>query len=539
MAAPTMHSAPSNPGVDAQPAVRNVLFIMCDQLRADYLSLYGGAIPTPNLERLARRGVRFDRAYVNSGVCGPSRMSYYTGRYPVSHRVTWNRVPLPIDERTLGHYLADAGRSLRLLGKTHFVPDRAGAEVAGCQMDARGRVLFNEGGFDPIERYDGHFEPQAGSAYRQYLIGHGYRSDTPWTDFVIGSRATDGSVASGWLMRNAALPAQVRAEHSETAYLTQRAIDFIEAQGETPWALHLSYIKPHWPAKAPAPYHAMFGPDDCAVPVRSAAERTDPHPVFGAYQRLEESQSFARDEVWRTVRPVVMGLVRQIDDELGRLFDRLEALGRFKDTLILFTSDHGDLAGDHWLGEKEYFYEPVLRVPLVVVDPSAQALAMRGQSSRQFVECVDVLPTILESLGIAIPEHRVEGHSLLRLTRQQALGPPWRDCVFAQLDYAYREARLFLGREPDACNGFMVRDERFKFIWWQGYRPQLFDLQQDPSELDDRGADPSLAPLRAAMQARLFEWLAARRSRVTESHAQVCSRTHAHERMMGILIGRW
>ena len=111
--------------------------------------------------------------------------------------------------------------------------------------------------------------------------------------------------------------------------------------------------------------------------------------------------------------------------------------------------------------------------------------------------------------------------------------------MFAQLDYAYREARLFLGREPDACNGFMVRDERFKFIWWQGYRPQLFDLQQDPSELDDRGADPSLAPLRAAMQSRLFEWLVARRSRVTESHAQVRSRTHAHERMMGILIGRW
>jgi len=518
--------------------IRNVLFIMCDQLRADHLSCYGGCVPTPNLDRLARRGLRFDRAYVTAGVCGPSRVSYYTGRYPASHRVTWNRVPLPIDELTLGHYLAKAGRSIRLLGKTHFVPDETGLVTAGCQMDDKHRLLFREGGFDAIERYDGHFELEADSPYRQYLLEHGYRSEQPWTDFVIGSRLPDGSIASGWLMRNAGLPAQVRAADSETAYLTQRAIDFISGEGDRPWALHLSYIKPHWPLKAPAPYHNMFGAEDCAIPVRGAAERAKPHPVHGAYQQLEESRAYARDEVWRATRPVTMGLVKQIDDELGRLFDHLETLGRMDDTLIVFTSDHGDLAGDHWLGEKEYFFEPVMRVPLIVVDPRAAADVTRGQASARLVECVDVLPTILDALGLNGESHRVEGRSLLPLVEGRD-PDDWRDCVFGQLDYAYREARHFLGRAPDQCKGYMVRDDRYKYIYWQGYPAQLFDLHDDPNELHDLGTDSSFAGMRNAMFERLFVWLEARKTRTTESYAQVEARTHAHERLMGIQIGKW
>ena len=519
--------------------VRNLLFIMCDQLRADVMSVCGGPVPTPNIARLAARGVRFDKAFVNAGVCGPSRTSFYTGRYPVSHRVTWNRVPMPVDELTLGHYLMDAGLPLHLLGKTHFVPDTRAAAHLGCRMDAAHQGLFREGGFGPIERYDGHFEPEADSPYRHYLLAQGYDSDRPWTDFVIGSQQADGSAADGWLMRHAPLPARVRAQDSETAYLTRRAMDFISAQADTPWALHLSYIKPHWPYKAPAPYHAMFGPDDCMAPIRDARERQDPHPVFGAYQRLEESQAFARDEVWRAIRPVTMGLVRQIDDEIGRLLDHMESLGRLDDTLVVFTSDHGDLAGDHWLGEKEYFYESVMRVPLIVADPHPDAAARHGSSSDALVESIDVVPTVLAALACNPRAHRVEGRSLLELTRAGESPPPWRDCVFGQLDYAYREARQFLGRQPDACQGFMVRDARYKFIAWDGYADQLFDLRDDPSEFDDRGTDPALAGVRERMRDRLLDWFATRKHRASETLEQVEARTHAHERMMGIQIGRW
>jgi len=515
---------------------------MCDQLRADLLSVYGGPVSMPNLEALTRRGVRFDRAYVSSGVCGPSRISCYSGRYPASHRVTWNRVPLPLDEWMLGDYLAAGGMRAHLLGKTHFVPDVKGLAARGYQLEGHARRMFEEGGFEPVERYDGHFELEADSPYRKYLIERGYASERPWTDYVIGSIAPDGSFASGWLLRNAALPARVRAEDSETAYLTSRAIDFIDAQGDQPWMLHLSYIKPHWPVKAPAPYHALFGPDDCAVPVRCAAERERPHPVHGAYQQLEESQTFARDETWRTVRPVVMGLARQIDDELGRLLAHLELRGQTDDTLILFTADHGDLAGDHWLGEKEYFYEPVMRVPFIVADPRPAADATRGTVDTRFVENVDVVPTILEALGmhevLAGADHRIEGHSLVPLLHG-AQPEDWRDCVFGQLDYSYRQARQFLGREPDACNGWMVRDGRWKYLQWQGFAPQLFDLATDPDELVDLGTDPGYGHIRTRLAERLFEWLRTRKTRTTEPHAAVEARTHAHERMMGILIGRW
>lgn len=520
------------------PVVRNLLFIMCDQLRADAMSVCGGPIPTPHIARLAARGVRFDRAFVNSGVCGPSRTSFYTGRYPVSHRVTWNRVPMPLDELTLGHYLMDTGLALHLLGKTHFVPDLHAATQLGCHMDARHQAMFREGGFVPIERYDGHFEPQADSPYRQYLLAQGYASERPWTDYVIGSRHADGSAADGWLMRHATLPALVRAQDSETAYLTQRAIDFITERADRPWALHLSYIKPHWPYKAPAPYHAMFGAAHCQPPIRHARERENPHPVFGAYQRLEESQAFAQDAVWQAVRPVTMGLVKQIDDEIGRLLDHMDALGRLDDTLVVFTSDHGDLAGDHWLGEKEYFYESVMRVPLIIADPHPLAWAQHGSASSALVESVDVVPTVLAALGCHPQSHRVEGRSLLALTRGQTT-PDWRDCVFGQLDYAYREARQFLGRATDACQGFMVRDTRYKFIAWDGYADQLFDLQEDPNEFEDRGTDPALAAVRAQMRARLLEWFATRKHRASETAEQVDARTHAHERMMGIQIGRW
>jgi len=527
---------PTSPSLSSPGAVRNLLFIMCDQLRADHLSCYGGtgALRTPHLDALAGRGARFERAYVSSAVCGPSRTSFYSGRYPVSHRVTWNRVPLPVDELCLGDYLAPSGREFSLLGKTHFVPHRAGLDEHGYRLDDAARTRFLEGGFTPVERYDGHFEMPQGSAYREHLLARGYQSAQPWTDYVIGSHDAEGCFASGWYLRNAALPARVRDEDAETPYLTSRAIDFIRSKGDSPWALHLSYIKPHWPYKAPAPYHAMFGAADVALPVRTELERSHAHPLHRAYQRHEESESFARDEVWRAVRPVYMGLVRQIDDQIGRLMAFLAEAGRLHDTLIVFTSDHGDLLGDHWLGEKEYFFEPAIRVPLLVVDPAAAP----GQVRNDFVECIDVVPTLLEALDLPVPEHRVEGRSLLPLLRGSASSLE-REFVVGSLDYAYRQARLHLGRGPHECTGWMLRDARFKLICWEGFAPQLFDLHDDPQELVDRGADPALAPVRRRLTEALLGWMMARRRRSTETAAAVVNRTHAHERMMNILIGRW
>ena len=201
--------------------------------------------------------------------------------------------------------------------------------------------------------------------YNAFLQAKGYPGRIPWHDFANSGLDPEGGIASGWYMRNAKLPARVPEADSETAWTTDRGIDFIREQGERPWCLHLSFIKPHWPYVASAPYHAMFGPEDSAPPVRAEREREDAHPVYRAFRQERVSQAFSRDEVRRTVLPAYMGLIKQVDDHIGRVLTVLQEAGRMEDTLIVFTSDHGDFFGDHWLGDKELFFENSVRVPLL------------------------------------------------------------------------------------------------------------------------------------------------------------------------------
>jgi arylsulfatase A-like enzyme len=518
-------------------AVRNILFIMCDQLRADHLGCYGHPwMATRNIDALAARGVRFERAFAQSGVCGPSRMSMYTGRYVSSHGATWNRVPLSIGEMTLGEYLHHAGRTLALTGKTHVLPDTAG--MARLHLDGGDELgrLLGAGGFVETDRHDGH-HPEPGSPYAAYLRAHGYDCADPWSDFVISAVGADGSIVSGWHMRNAGLPARVAERHSETAYTTDRAIDFIRAQGDRPWVLHLSYVKPHWPYIAPAPYHATYTLDQCLPVARAAHELQSQHPVLVAYRQQEECANFMRDEVWRTVRPTYQGLIQQVDDHLRRVWEALDALGRFDDTLIVFTADHGDFLGDHWLGEKELFYDTVQRVPLIVYDPDRAADATRGSVEMRFAEGIDLTPTFLDALGIPIAAERIEGTSLLPLIRDCA-PMVWRDFVVSELDYGYRQARLLLGRAPGACRAWMVRTERWKYVQWQDFRPQLFDLAADPEEFDDLGEDASREQVRREMRERLLSWFTRLKRRITVSDAGVESATAAHRRG-GVFFGEW
>jgi arylsulfatase A-like enzyme len=518
--------------------MKNVLFIMADQLRWDHLSCAGHPyLATPNLDALAKAGVRFTRAFVNSGVCGPNRMSAYTGRYPVSHGATWNRVPLSLGEVTLGEYLRGAGRTLALAGKTHVLPDREGMQRLQLEGGSELATLLARGGFEEIDRYDGHHEPGDESGYAAFLRAHGYVSQNPWHDYVISALAPGGEIVSGWNMRNAHLPARVKEEHSETAYMTDQAIGFVERMGERPWVLHLSYVKPHWPYMAPAPYHALYTPEQCLPVVRSAIERENEHPALAAYRRHEESVSFQRDDCIRTVRPVYQGLVKQLDDHLGRLFDTLQRCGRWDDTLIIFTADHGDFLGDHWLGEKELFYDTVQRVPLIVRDPSPACEATRGREIDAFVEAVDLVPTILQAVGIPVPGHRVEGCSLLPLLGGTTPAD-WRDFSYSELDYGFREARRLLGRTPQQARAFSIRTARWRYVHWLDLPEQLYDLVADPDQMVDLGRDPTTQTVRDQLCRRLADFLARRKHRTTVSDEFVESRTASHH-ALGIHFGRW
>ena len=519
-------------------AVRNVLFVMCDQLRRDHVSCYGASrVPTPNLDRLAALGVRFDNAFVQSGVCGPARMSYYTGRYVSSHGATWNRVPLSAAEHTLGDYLRAGGRTATLAGKTHVLPDDEALVRFGIEVESERGALLREGGFAVLDRYDGHTPPGPESGYAAYLRAHGYAGADPWSEHVIAVDA-GGAFASGWQMRNVHLPSRVAEEHSETAYMTDLALDWIRAQGDTPWVLHLSYVKPHWPYVAPAPYHAMFRDADTGPILHGPQDGgADEHPVVRAYREHDECLSFAQEAVARHVRPAYMGLVSQLDVHLGRVLDTLSATGRIADTLIVFASDHGEFAGDRGLGEKELFYDEIVRVPFIVCDPDRRADATRGRADPRFVEGIDVVPTILDALEIPGAPHRIEGRSLLPLTRGDPVAA-WRDCVFSELDYGFRRARRVLGRGVRECRGFMARTDAWKYVHWEGFRPQLFDLDADPMELVDLGANAGHGAERARMRERLFDWMATGKRRTTVTDDVVESRTDVH-REHGIHIGIW
>ena len=208
----------------APRARMNILFIMYDQLRHDYLSCAGHPhLHTPNFDRVAAMGVRFTNAYVQSPICGSSRMSFYTGRYASSHGAQWNGFPLRVGEQTLGDHLRREGMGCWLIGKTHMKADADGMQRLGLSRNSVIGARQAECGFDVWTRDDGlwgegpdGFYDENRSPYIEYLKSEGYPSDNPWADFANAGVDEDGDIASGWMFANADKAANIREEDSET-----------------------------------------------------------------------------------------------------------------------------------------------------------------------------------------------------------------------------------------------------------------------------------------------------------------------------------
>ncbi len=520
----------------------NILYIMFDQLRFDYLSCAGHpTLQTPHIDALAARGMRFTNCTTQSPVCGPARMSAYTGRYVSSHGSSYNGYPLRVGEQTLGDHLREGGTACWLIGKTHMKADVAGMARLGLTPDSVIGARQAECGFDIWCRDDGLWaEGPDGpydtgrSPYNAYLTSKGYPGDNPWADFANAGVLGD-EMASGWFMQNAGRPANITEQDSETPWLTSQAMEFM-ADATGPWVTHVSYIKPHWPYIVPAPYHDMYGVDDILPANRNRSEQLDPHPVYAAFADTLVSQNFARNEVRETVIPAYMGLVKQCDDQMGRLFANLEETGQMDNTMIILTSDHGDYLGDHWMGEKDLFHAPSVNVPLIIYDPRPSADATRGTTCNALVESIDVTATILAASGQSIPDHIVEGRSLLPYLEGHASVEP-RDYVISEYDYALNPAAAKLDMPPKDARLFMVADHEWKMVHCEGgLPPMLFDLQNDPDELHDLGRDPAYAVARAAMYDKLGHWSRRMAQRVTVSDADIARRTSGRNGT-GVVIG--
>lgn len=526
-------------------SVRNVLFLMIDQLRWDYLSCYGSSpVQTPHIDALASRGVRFTRAYAQGTSCGNSRASFYTGRHVRSHGATWNDIPFEVNQRTLGEYMHERGLQTYLLGKTHMQADSNGLARLNLDPEAGVGQALAECGFVAGERDDGLFpEGPMGfyssrkPRYNDYLREHGMGGRNPWLEWANSAEDENGRVLNGFFLEHAHRPARVPAEHSETAYMTRRAMETIAEAGDKPWCVHLSYIKPHWPLVAPAPYHALYGPDDVPAAVRSQREIDEAHPLLAQFMKQRVAQTFSRDDVRAHAIPAYMGLIRQVDDEIGRLMAFLKTQGRLDDTMIVLTADHGDYLGDHWLGEKDLFHDAAAKLPMIVVDPSQSADATRGTTCDALVGAIDVIPTFIETLGGKPPRHLLEGSSLLPWL--QGNKPTiWRDAVFSECDYARLPAAQALGRDALESRMTMAFDGRWKFVHCLGFAPMLYDLQEDPQELVDLGRDPSLSAVRERMKDLMLDWSAGLRNRTAIDEEQMRALTGKSAKQ-GILIGFW
>jgi arylsulfatase A-like enzyme len=213
--------------------------------------------------------------------------------------------------------------------------------------------------------------------------------------------------------------------------------------------------------------------------------------------------------------------------------------GLFEKTMIVFTSDHGDYLGDHWLGEKDLFHEPSVKVPLIIRDPSPDASASRGTVCDKLVESIDLLPTFLDALGAdpTAQSHRLEGRSLLPCLHGRE-PECWRDFVVSEYDYSMLPIAAKLGIAPRDARLFMVADHRWKYIHAVGFRPMLFDMAHDPNELRDVGADSSFDAERRRLADALAQWGLRMSQRTTRSEDQIRAARGKSQRR-GILIGVW
>jgi len=486
----------------------NVLFITADQWRGDCLSARDHpCLRTPHLDALAGDGILFRRHYSQATPCAPGRASLYTGMYLHNHRVVVNGAPLDARHTNVALEARRAGYAPGLLGYTDTGADPRDRPPGDPALRTHGGVLP---GMTPVRWNEPHWR-----AWFADLKAKGYAVPERFLD--IYKPREDGAAAGRGLTY---APAAYAAEDSETAFLTGAAIEHLSAGDGRPWFLHLSFLAPHPPFVASAPYHDMYAPADVPPPVRAASveQEASQHPFladylhnqrgWGIYFEFDSRNNLALGDVdVLQARATYYGMMSEVDAQIGRLMDYLRASGVYDDTLIVFTSDHGEQLGDHWQFSKYSYFDQSFHIPLIVRDPRPEANGHRGRQVDAFTENVDVMPTILDYLGLDVPA-QCDGASLAPFCRGET-PDPWRDAAHWEFDFrdlvAPGEDR-FLGLTPDQCNMSVLRGERYKYVHFTALPPLFFDLQEDPAELVNLAEDPDHRPLVLEYTRRMLSW---------------------------------
>ncbi len=486
----------------------NVLFITADQWRGECLSALGHPIvKTPHLDALARVGNLFCRHYAQATPCGPSRASLYTGLYLHNHRVVTNGTPLDDRHANIAREARKAGYDPALFGYTDIGADPRGRDADDPELRTRTGLLP---GMTPVVRMDADYRPWV-EALRQ----RGYQvDDDPSSLFRPNREGIDPERGRTFA------PTWYRAEDSGSAFLTDEAIAYISARDTTPWFVHLSYLSPHPPYIVPDPYHALYDAAEMPLPVRhaSAEQEAEQHPWARFYlsnqldspythgASLTEYLEIEEGEI-RQIRATYYAMMTEIDDQIGRLIAHLNESGAWDRTLVVFTSDHGDQLGDHWMMSKFSYYQQTYHIPLIIRDPRATGDRGRGESIDAFSESIDVMPTILEWLGLEIPA-AIDGASLLPFCHAGET-QDWRTEAHAAFDFRHfpgLDGGRALGLAPDQCSANLIWDRRYKYIHFAGLPPLFFDLETDPHEFHNLAADPAYHGLVLEYAQKLLSW---------------------------------
>ena len=476
----------------------NVLFITADQWRGDCLSALGHPmVRTPHLDVLAAEGVLFARHFANTAPCGPSRACLHTGLYLQNHRSGTNGTPLDARHTNWALESARLGYDPVLFGYTDTSRDPRGVDEDDPWLRTYEGPLP---GIRTVCAMDG--RPVA---WTDWLNGEGFETpDHP--GFAYGLRAPGPEYEDGAPHpRPMAYPAEV----DDTAFLNGRLIDYLRGATQ-PFVAHLSWLRPHPPFVAPEPYNALYDPR--VVPgfrrAASADEEARQHPWLA--HQLSKRQFRAPDQELklRRLKAVYYGLMSRVDDEVGRLMAFLKTSGLMDRTLIIFTSDHGEQMGDHWLLGKCGYFDASYRIPLIIRDPRASADATRGQVVERFTENVDIMPTMLAAIGAPIPP-QCDGMDLGPFLRGEGAPATWR--TEAHWEYDFRDvtdqgAEATLGLTLHQCSLNVIRDERFKYVHFNRLPPLLFDLKADPDELNDLAGNPAYAPVMLEYAQKLLSW---------------------------------
>lgn len=445
-------SAPAKP--------RNVLLILSDDL-CTALGTYGRAeVKSPNIDKLASRGVRFDNAYCQYPLCNPSRASFLTGRSPKATKVITNgpkfREFIP-DTVTLPQLFKNAGIYTARVGKLYHygVPGDIGTP-----------------GLDDPESWNETVNPR------------GVDKDVEDEIHTIAPPGTQGSGRFGGTLSWLSVPDE-KGEHTDGIGAAE-AIKLLQGHKDKPFFLAVGFYRPHTPYVAPKKYFDMYPIDTIKLPTTPAGfKEQTPAPAI----TTKPNEANMTDQQRKEAIQAYHASTTYMDAQVGRVLDELDRLDLTKDTVIVFMSDHGYHLGEYGMWQKQSLFEQVAKVPFII---SAPGMKLNGKSSQALVESLDLYPTVAELCGLPAPKY-LDGKSLVPVLKGEEIGV--RDAAFTQVQ-----------RAKDAP-GYSVRTIMYRYTEWAyGEKgAQLYDMEKDPFQTKNLADDPAYAQPRAEMSAMIEE----------------------------------